>query len=189
MKKVLLYTFALICSTAVWAQRSGGVDYGFRLGLNYSNLSVDGDEDLDGRFGLHANFLAEISLSDSFSLQPEIGVSALGVNENAIALENGDRVDLKTNWLQVTVLANIDLSNKLYVLVGPQAGVNVTENDNNDYYNYDFLGVAGLGYMFDENWSIDLRYGFGLSNIFDRDFGEDNDASNRYFQAGISYRL
>jgi hypothetical protein len=53
-------------------------------------------------------------LNTIFSLQPEIGLSALGVNENEIGLDNGDIVQLKTNWLQVAVLANLKIGQRAF---------------------------------------------------------------------------
>ncbi|PPK93341.1 MULTISPECIES: porin family protein [Nonlabens] len=191
MKKFLLLVSIIFCGATATAQRSQDVFYGFRLGANYSTLSGGNEkwDDIDSRVGLHASFFAQVALSDSFSLQPELGVSALGVNEKELRLENGDNVQLKTNWLQVSVLARLDLGRRLFILLGPQAGVNVTERDNNDYYNYDFAAVGGIGYKMDENWAVDVRYGYGLSNIFDREFAELEDANNRWFQLGVSYKL
>ncbi|MEO9954749.1 porin family protein [Nonlabens sp.] len=191
MKKFLLLVSIILCGATAAAQAPGDVLYGFRLGANYSTLSGGNEkwDDIDSRIGLHASFFAQVPLSDSFSLQPELGVSALGVNENEVRLENGDNVQLKTNWLQVSVLARLDLGRRLFILLGPQAGVNVTERDDNDYYNYDFAAVGGIGYKMDENWAVDVRYGYGLSNIFDREFAELEDANNRWFQLGVSYKL
>ncbi|ALM22022.1 hypothetical protein JCM19294_161 [Nonlabens tegetincola] len=188
MKNIILSLFVIFISLNAYSQVNGEAQYGFRLGLNYSNLSGD-IEDADSRLGLHANFFAVVPLSDSFSLQPEIGLSAIGVNEEELRLENGDNVQFKTNWLQVGVLAKVNLGEKLYLLLGPQAGVNVTERDNNDYYNWDIAGVGGIGYNLDENWTLDLRYSYGFANIFDREFGEIAEANNRYFQLGIAYKL
>lgn len=186
MKKSLL--FVAFLSIASFAIAQSPVNYGFRTGLNYASLEGD-NIDLDSRFGFHANFFADIAVSSSFSLVPEIGVSALGAKADDIRLESGDIVELKTNWLQVGVLAKVKLGQRLFLQLGPQAGVNVGQRDNNDYYNYDFAAVGGIGYNFSENVSVDVRYGYGLSNVFDREFGEGNEANNRYFQIGVAYKL
>jgi hypothetical protein len=190
MKKLLLFVFIVSCTTMMYAQASGASSYGFRFGVNYSSLSGDVvSANYNSRIGLHANFLAEIPLNTIFYLQPEIGLSALGVNENEIGLDNGDIVQLKTNWLQVAVLAHLKIGHRAFVLVGPQAGVNVTERDQNDYYNYDFDAVVGIGYRINENLGVDLRYGYGLSNVFDKEFATVSDASNRWLQLGVAYKL
>lgn len=194
MKKYLLLFAVVLLSATSFAQYSGDVSYGVRGGVNYSNLSGDNLEDLESRLGFHASFFADIYMSDKLIISPELGVSALGVNEqytvsDGLTLDPGDDLDAKTNWLQLSLLAKLNLGDKLYIMAGPQAGVNVTQNDNNDYYNYDFAGVGGIGYRFNSSWSVDVRYGFGLSNIYDRGLGDLSEANNRYFQLGISYSL
>ncbi|MEN8901727.1 MAG: outer membrane beta-barrel protein, partial [Nonlabens sp.] len=106
MKKIILSIALLSCVSFVNGQFLEDISYGFRLGLNYSTLSGDNIEDVDDRIGMHVNFFADIPISDRFSLQPEIGISSLGVNEEELRLENGDIVQFKTNWLQVGVLGN-----------------------------------------------------------------------------------
>ncbi|GAK91151.1 hypothetical protein JCM19297_2596 [Nonlabens ulvanivorans] len=186
MKKLLL--FIALISIPVMGVAQTTASYGFRTGLNYSSLEGD-DIDLDSRIGFHANFFVNIPVSSSFSLVPEIGLSALGAKADEIRLESGDNVELKTNWLQVGVLAKVNLGQKFFLQLGPQVGVNVGERDNNDYYNYDFAAVGGIGYNFSDSFAIDVRYGYGLSNVFDREFGELNEANNRYFQLGLAYKL
>lgn len=189
MKKTIFFFAFLSGMLIASAQSFEDFSYGFRLGLNYSTLSGDNIDDVNNRFGLHANFFADIAINDRFSLQPEIGLSSLGVNEKEIVLENGDIVQLKTNWLQVGVLGNVNITDNLFALIGPQIGVNVTERDNNDYYNYDVAGVVGIGYMFNENFGVDARYGYGFSNIFDKEFADVEEANNRWFQLGVFYKL
>ncbi len=195
MKKYLLLFSVVLLSTSAFAQYVGDVSYGFRGGLNYSNLAGDDLGDLESRLGFHGSFFADIHMSDKFIISPELGVSALGVNEQYTVAsplsgtDAGDDIDAKTNWLQLTLLAKLNLGEKLYVMAGPQAGVNVTQNDNNDYYNYDFAAVAGIGYRLNSSWSVDVRYGFGLSNIYDRGLGDLSEANNRYFQVGVAYRI
>jgi opacity protein-like surface antigen len=186
MKKIIFFFTFLCCLSMASAQSSGDVTYGFRLGLNSSTLSQDGVDYENRRYGLHANFFADIKLNDRFSLQPEIGVSALGVNENEIRLDNGEVTAFKRNWLHSNVLANINLNKNFYVLVGPQVGVSVAEDDGvTNRYNFDIAGIVGLGYMLDEVWSIDARYGYSIPN-FDKDTTEP---ANRWFQLGVSVRL
>lgn len=189
MKKTILLIACALVSSLSFAQSYSGSKYGFRIGANYSTLNGENLEDLESRIGLHASFFGEFALSDKFSLVPELGVSALGVNEREIRLASGDIVEAKVNWLQLGLLAKVNLGDRLFVQLGPQAGVNVTEKDDNDLYNYDFSAVGGIGFMITENFAIDARYGYGLSNIYDNEFEVNNEANNRYFQLGLSYRL
>lgn len=187
MKKILLFLSFLCCVAFASAQASGDISYGFRLGINSSTLSQDNVDYENRRYGLHANFFADIKLNDRFSLQPEIGVSALGVNENEIRLPNGEVTAFKRNWLHSNILARVNLSPKFYLLAGPQLGVSVAEDDGvSNRYNFDIAGIAGLGYMIDDVWSVDARYGYSIPNL---DNNLSSEAANRWFQLGVSVRL
>jgi hypothetical protein len=189
MKKIILFAIFTTVSSTVFAQIGDDIKFGFRTGLNYSTLSANNLDNPESRYGLHVGFFAEIPINDCLSLVPELGLSALGVNEPEIRSASGAVVDLKTNWLQVSVLAKINLNQHLYLQVGPQVGVNVIQKGDDDLYNYDFSAVGGVGYMFNQNAGVDLRYGYGFSNIYDNAFEVNNEASNRYVQLGFSYRL
>jgi hypothetical protein len=115
---------------------------------------------------MHDNFFAEIPINNSLSLVPKLSLSALGVDEPEIRSESGAVVDSKANWLQISVLAKLYLSQYLYLQVEPQVGINVTQKGDDDLYNYDFSAVGGIGYMFNQNAGVDLRYGYGFSNIY-----------------------
>ena len=49
---------------------------GKKQGLTFSN--VTGDLDLDGRTGFHLGAVAELGISDKFSIQPEIDLFFTG---------------------------------------------------------------------------------------------------------------
>ncbi|MFT7119787.1 MAG: hypothetical protein ACI9LF_002177 [Flavobacteriales bacterium] len=46
-----------------------------------------------------------------------------------------------------------------------------------------------MGYRINENLGVDLRYGYGLSNVFDKEFVNVSDTSNRWLQLGVAYKL
>lgn len=187
MKHFLLLISCIASITFMSAQSYDDVTYGFRLGINSSTLEQDNVDYENRRYGLHANFFANIPLNDTFYLQPEIGVSALGVNENEFRQPNGEVTAFKRNWLHSNLLAQINLNRKIYFLVGPQLGVSVAETDGNrNRYDFEIAGILGLGYALDNNWSIDARYGYGIPNL-DNDLTAE--AGNRWFQLGVSYKL
>ena len=75
MKKLLL-SIALVsfCFSA-----NAQVKFGARAGLNLASMTGDDAAgDLDGRTSLHLGVTAEIEISDSFSLQPELTYSGQG---------------------------------------------------------------------------------------------------------------
>lgn len=188
-KKILFIAVALV-GTSSLAQYTGDVEFGFRAGINYSSLTGDGTEDLDNRFGAHASFFADIILSEKLFLTPELGINALGANADILRLDGNEFVEPKINWLQSSIMLNYNMGNRLYLGAGPYAGVNVSENENNDYYNFDYGALAGVGYRFNGGFTIDVRYGYGFGGVFNMRAQPNTPASyNRYIQIGVAYRL
>lgn len=182
MKKTLLFiTFLTICSWGITqAQES---KYGVRAGINISSISSDDiPENLeDGRIGMVFGFLAEFALTEKISLQPEIQYSSQG---------NKDE-NLRVNYIQVPVVLKYNFSDIFNAQIGPQAGIKIWEWENNENYNtLDFAAVAGIGVNITDNFFADLRYAFGLSNVFDdEDIPGGFEGNSRNIQISVGYRL
>ncbi len=190
MKKLILFLTLAIVTSAAYAQVRNQTAYGMRLGANFSTLDTDFIDDPSGRIAPSVTFFAEIPLGSTFALVPEFSFDALGVKENRVIPSNGNAVDLKANWLSGGLLAQINLSNRFYLNLGPKLAINVSENDDGDYYDGDLLGVGGLGYRITDNFSIDARYGYGFTNVFEGQLVSDGfEANQRFFQFTVSYRL
>ena len=176
--------FLGICITSN-AQES---KYGFRIGANLSSISSDdivGELD-ESRIGVVVGFFADYALTEKFRIQPELQYSEQG---------NDDK-DLKVNYLQLPIMFKYDIFEFLNLQLGPQVGVKIWEFEDNqptipDFATFDFAGVAGIGVNITDNFFVDFRYAFGISDVFDQD-GFDigiNDGNNRTFQLSIGYRL
>ncbi|AZQ44629.1 outer membrane beta-barrel protein [Nonlabens ponticola] len=190
MFKYLLLTTGLLMTFFTTAQVRNETAYGFRLGANYSDLDTDLLDDPDNRIGASVYFFAEIPLGKTFSLIPEIGFDALGVKEDRLILENGNPVDLKVNWASGGLLGQINITDFFYVNAGAKYALNVSENDDGDYYDSDIWATGGIGFRFLDGFSIDARYGYGLTNVFEGSLENQGfNAENRFYQIGISYRL
>ena len=72
MKKLLL-SIALVSFCF-----SANAQFGAKAGLNLASMTGESAGDLDARTSLHLGFTAEIEISDSFSLQPELIYSGQG---------------------------------------------------------------------------------------------------------------
>jgi len=189
-KKLLLGIIAVFVTTfTVQAQQSR---YGFRLGLNYSDIDFDdnstgitGGED-DARIGFVAGFFAQYFISEKFTIQPELQYSAQGERTSV----NGDR--LKVNVLQLPVLLNFHI-NKLTLSAGPQAGLRIWEWERtNDYETFQFSGVLGISYDVTDNLQAVLRGSYGLTDAIKTDdaTSEFNATGvNHYLQFSLAYRL
>ena len=193
-KKLLLGLIALfITSFTIQAQQSR---YGFRLGLNYSDIDFDDNSsgilvgNRDARIGFAAGFFAQYYLSEKFSIQPELQYSAQG-ERSKIALDNSsDR--LKINVLQLPILLNFHI-NKLTLSAGPQAGIRIWEWERtDDYETFQFSGVLGIGYDITDNFQVNLRGSYGLTDAIKTDDTKSvfkATGVNHYLQFTLAYRL
>ena len=185
MKKLLFFIVLIVMCYNVNAQdqptnysgdNSFGVKAGFTsLSISASTSGVSVSEDASG---FYAGIFADFSLSEKFSIQPEL----LYVNIS----ESGE----SSGFLLIPILAKVKITEEFGVLAGPQLDILLDE----DSAGFKKTGVglaAGLEYYFTENIFIDARYSFGLSDRlgdFDTD-GVDVKLKFNYFQAGLGYRF
>lgn len=183
-KTLLLISALLIGITTINAQESR---YGIRIGANLSSISSDditGDLDKN-RIGVVVGFFADYALTQKLRLQPELQYSGQG---------NKDK-DLRVNYLQVPIIFKYNITDLINVQLGPQAGIKIWEWEDNqaniaDFSTFDFAGVAGIGVNITDNFFVDLRYAFGLSNVFDKDGSSiEIDGTSRNLQLSVGYRL
>lgn len=190
MKQIILLVLITFFTAISVAQVRTETKFGLRLGANYSDLETDFIEDTDSRIAPAVIFFAEIPLGKTFALVPELGFSALGVKADRVPGVNGNADDLKTNYLTGGLLAQLNLTSFLYLNAGGQLALNVSENDDGDYYDGDYMALGGLGIRLSEGFSIDARYGYGFNNVFEGDLGQQGfEAENRYYQLTLSYRM
>jgi hypothetical protein len=107
-KQLTLATFLLTCLAfnASNAQdiKSSTAAFGFKGGLNFSNLYTDNVDDNNVLTGFNAGLYAKFPITNSVSIQPEISYTTKGAElsyNNAFA--NGTAT-FKTNYIEVPVL-------------------------------------------------------------------------------------
>jgi hypothetical protein len=119
-----------------------------------------------------------------------IRFSALGVKENSIETAYGNVVNFKANWLHADFKAQVNLTDFIYINARPKFMLNVSENDEGDYYDTDVMGVGGLGFKVTDNFSIDARYCYGFTNVFEGQLATEGfEAENRFYQLTLSNRM
>ena len=155
-----------------------GVKYGVRGGYNISNLDFDGEFDAENkhRNSIYIGFFANIGLSKTISLAPEIQFSAEGANEETLHLD----------YIQAPVFLRFRISEKIHVGFGPQVGLKVHKYEDG-IRNFAYSGVAGLEYKINYALFADVRYTYGISNIFDDKIGVE--ARNTNIQIGVGYKF
>lgn len=176
MQKLLLTI--LLISIGYTNSNAQNVKIGVKAGLNYANFT--GSEiQTDAITSYHAGIIAEISILDSFSIQPELLYSTQGASyENAI-----DEYKNELGYISLPVLLKIYLSDSFSLDVGPQASFLLNKKDEfnlNDYNTFDFSANAGLSLKITKSLFAQARYSLGLTEV-----SKNADAKNSVVQVSL----
>ncbi|ULC58114.1 PorT family protein [Flaviramulus sp. BrNp1-15] len=155
-----------------------GVKYGVRGGYNISNLDIDGSPISENkhRNSIYIGFFANIGLSKTISLVPEIQFSAEGANAEPLNLD----------YIQAPILLRFRFSEKFHAGFGPQVGLKVHKYEDG-MANFAYSGVAGVEYKVNYAIFVDARYTYGFRNVFDEKTGVT--AKNTNIQIGVGYKF
>src|SRR5687768_5813335 len=168
MKKSLLL---IVCAIAIATTSQAQVRFGFKGGVNLANVNGD----LGGtkqKVGYFAGAQAKISVSDEFSIQPELVYSNQGTK-----LEEDINYDYNLNYLNLPVLFQYHTPFGLYAETGPQISYLISakvkaEGQSADvkelFKSVDYGWAIGLGYqMQGSGLGLSARYNIGLARIND----------------------
>lgn len=192
MKKIFISLLVLCAVMTVQAQknkREEGIKLGIKGGLNVANLMGDID-DVSIRTSVNIGLLAEIIVTDKFSVQPELLYSGQGATSTS---DNPLLGRLKLDYILLPVLAKFPIAGGLSFEAGPQLGFLVSSknktNDSNDKIEdlktMDFGLDAGLEYELKNGVIFQGRYNLGLTNI--NDASDNSRISNGVIQLSVGY--
>ncbi|MGR7814073.1 porin family protein [Lacinutrix undariae] len=188
MKKLLFTAaIAVLGLSNVNAQE---VTFGAKAGVNFANLGGD-IEDNDMKVGFHVGGVAEIAISEKFSVQPELLFSSQGTKFE----ESGETLKYNLSYINVPVMAKYYVAEGFSVEAGPQVGFLVDakakyDSDSEDikdaFNSVDFGLNLGAGYKLDNGFNFSARYNLGLANIA-KDAGDDFSIQNNVIQLSVGY--
>lgn len=180
---------------------------GVKGGLNLSNLYVDQADDDDARIGWHAGIFGQLFASEAFAIQPEVNFSTKGTGVTRIDA-NSARYESKFNlsYIDIPVLAVFKLGEVAEIHAGaywaylikaeiknnrgnPDNEFTTQDRDNFDDWDYGLVG--GIGFNLGESAQLGVRYNYGLNEIADsrgarRVFG---DSKNQVAQLYLAFNL
>ncbi|MCF6350354.1 MAG: PorT family protein [Flavobacteriaceae bacterium] len=187
IKKVLLI-LVLFLSISISAQTY----FGFKVGANFANFS--GDVENNGiKPSFHVGGVVEVQINDFFSVQPEVLFSMQGYQDKDDAL-------LKYNYhyVNVPIMVKYFVNENFSIDAGPQVGMLLaakistgTEEltDVKDLSNtFDYGVNLGGSYEMDNGMNINIRYNYGLANVFDNE-SNDLKANNTVIQVSLGYKF
>ncbi|MFT5216374.1 MAG: hypothetical protein ACI83H_001496 [Glaciecola sp.] len=191
MKKLILLVTVVLFAFNVNAQ---SVDFGVKAGANFATIGGDESDDFGSRTSFHFGVTAGISVSDNFSIQPELVYSGQGAS---LDFEGVD-ADVELGYLNLPIMAQFQVADGFSIEVGPQFGFLMSakveaegeeEDIKDDLKGLDLAAGVGINYAMASGLNIGARYNLGLSNLNDGEDSDDISNQNNVFQVSIGYRF
>lgn len=186
---------------------SGGAMGNLNDLLNFSNGMIT-TEPVNG---IYAGGFVEIPIDNVFSVQPGAFYSQKGFSmrgdiegKNLSFLNAGATARVQSHYIDIPVLIKAEIAKGLQLYAGPQMsylaksnlrtdagllGISLfkTNTDITNMFNkIDFAVTGGVGYTFDNGFSINAGYDHGLTRL---DKNERTETFNRTFKVGIGFRF
>src|SRR5215831_10179411 len=155
--------------------------FGFKGGLNLSNMYVKDVADENMKVGWNAGLYAKLPMGRGFSIQPELYYTDKGAKEtynNFVQGKGEYRYNL--NYVELPLLAVFNLGNNFNIHAGPYISYlvsanikdlksdgtihNIVDLNAEDFHRLDWGAQAGLGVDI-ENFTIGARYAYGFHHI------------------------
>jgi len=177
-----------------------GLDWGGLGGIVWSNVSFDPEDptvEIDRRVGGIGGVAFNTRFrGDIFSIEADALISSRGADFREVGGGSFEQ-KVKLTYLEFPVLArgNIGLTSGGYIEFGPSFNFKLREKfdpedfdtDDDQVETFEFAVLIGGGVKF-TRIRMDLRYGWGLTNIAkDADDGEE--VKNQYFSLMFGFEL
>lgn len=168
------------------------VKFGAKAGLNLASITGDETDGIESRTAFHVGAVAEISISDKFSVQPELLYSAQGAKDSF----DGIDVDAKIDYLNLPIMAKYYVAEGFSLELGPQVGFLLSAKAEGGGESIDFKDETkgidfganfGVGYKLESGLNFGARYNLGLSNINDGEGSDDFKNQNSVIQLSVGY--
>ncbi len=200
MKKIILIGLSVLSFTFIQAQKK--FNFGIKGGVNFSNMNNINDNSYKTiKTGINFGLLAEISLSDKFSIQPEILYSTQGVKTDVYLIapaypgpgpifgSSTEKGKYIFNYIQIPILAKVYLIKNLSFEIGPSFNFltkSEQKSDSQTFINigkdFEFGGALGLSFKINKTLFVSSRFFKGFSNAFHYDPNNFENAKNYGFQ-------
>src|SRR5690606_28799187 len=162
----------LLASMASFGQE---VSFGAQAGyLNMeSKATYDSFSVSDDVSGFYVGALADFTLTEDFHLQPSVNYA------------NADDM----SFLIIPVMAQYHIQNSgFYLQAGPQGTINL-EDTAEGVNSFGLDLAAGAGYQINENFFVEAKYAFEITNRLSEDVGDDVKYRVNTLSVGLGYKF
>lgn len=153
---------------------------GIKGGVNFANLYVDEPHDGSLKTGLNLGLFAKLPITRGFSIQPEVLYSSKGSKINLNNPLTGGDYRFNLNYVEVPVLAVINLARNFNIHAGPYVSYLTSANiktagdgpgndevlgfNEDDFNRVDYGVTGGIGIDISKI-TIGARYSYGLREV------------------------
>lgn len=198
MKKLLIIASILMSSVSAFAQHEvGSLTIQPKVGMNIATFT-DSDG-IDPRIGLVAGAEFEYQLTKMLGLSGGLLYSMQGAKDSDSSMGVKVNTTIKTDYINIPILANIYVANGFALKFGIQPAFNVNSSYTAstqgvdvsgslsdlgvDIKSFDFAIPLGLSYEY-KNFVIDGRYNLGVTKMVEHD-----DSKHSVFQFTVGYKF
>jgi len=180
------------------------------------NYTFDFNERTKSKTGFYAGLGYELFISDNFSVTPELIYNQMGANGKMV---QNQKSTFEQDYLSLPIFFEYKLIDNLRFGLGLQINqliqskskeeivrtmpfteeeiTETTGSKNSEFFKKTNYGLtAGASYTFLKNFSVEARYYFGISNIYNEDKLPKMDgavatanAKNQSIQIGLAYKF
>jgi len=194
MKRTAIVLSVLLVTASLGASAQG-VHLGIKAGANLFKMNGESFSD-EYQFAYNVGAFAQVNFTPNIGIQPELLFNQTnyrtGTQFSSIYPNGVNDVKGKLNYLTVPVLLNIRPIPLLSILVGPQFGIllnqdqHLVDNTKDAFKKGDFSMVGGAQLNL-SGLMVGARYVIGLNNI--NDVGTEQSWKNQGWQLYAGFRI
>jgi hypothetical protein len=195
MKRNAIVLSLLLLAAGAIKSQAQGFHLGIKAGANL--FKVDGESfSQEFKFGYNVGAFSQINFTPNLGIQPEVMFNQTNyrTSDHFSAVYNGgsDNFQGKLNYLTIPILLNIRPVPLLSILVGPQFGILINQdehlvNTGKDAFKKGDFSMVGGAQLNLAGIIVGARYVIGLNNI--NDVSDQDSWKNQGLQLYAGFRL
>ena len=209
MKRIILLTGIAVLTISAKAQIT--TTLGIKAGVNISGMTSEDYSESFRMPGFYTGIRSEFSLSEKFSIQPELLYATYGA-EVYFMTYGGGPIDTyySLDYILFPIAAKFYINQSISIEIGPSFNLLVRDKcyrpglpdlfDSEGNFlrsqsdvdpsgsRFEFSGIVGITYNLCSSWAASVRYTQGLSSAFSYN-GNRPDDKNNAFQIGLEYQF